>query len=282
VSTALFTQTAQTKETTTMTMSCRDAFDEGYQYGFSAADYCDFDDDEYVGDKGKADPETIGEFWEEFSSAAGESEANARDYSPWEFTAQAINEATEESEYDLWQCYEDGVYAGIKAGFVKRYKLTDAKQDKSVQKFGKELESEAKASRAEQPDDGGNAEGNPRKMTKAQFESFFREEILPLVAEQYEQDGIPDRPARREAWNDTVDAYIRYGDLPERAGDWDHPKWLETARVRLSSRGRNPYLGDAVKLAKQRKYGYPTPPTSRGATMPTKASSNPAKRRLMR
>ena len=185
-----------------MTMSCRDAFDEGYQYGFSAAKYTDFDDDKYVGDKGKVGPETVGEFWEEFSGYAAESETNARDYSPWEFTAEAINEASEESEYDLWQCYEDGAYAGIKAGFVKRYKLTDAKQDKSVQQFGKELEIEAKASRAEQPDDGG-AEGNP-------------------------------------------------------------------------------YLGDAVKLAKQRKYGYPTPPTSRGATIPAKASSNPAKRRLMR
>jgi hypothetical protein len=47
------------------------------------------------------------------------------------------------------------------------------------------------------------------KLTKKQFEEMFREEVLPYVADRYEQDGIPDKPARSEAWNDTIDAYIR-------------------------------------------------------------------------
>ena len=66
------------------------------------------------------------------------------------------------------------------------------------------------------------------KMTKKRFEDFFREEVLPSVIERYEQDGIPDKPARRETWNDTVDAYIRDRALPEAAGNWSHPRWLET------------------------------------------------------
>jgi hypothetical protein len=62
-------------------------------------------------------------------------------------------------------------------------------------------------------------------MTKRQFEEMFREEVLPHVIERY---GTRDRPARREAWNDTVDAYIRERVLPEAAGNWTHPSWLET------------------------------------------------------
>ena len=74
------------------------------------------------------------------------------------------------------------------------------------------------------------------KLTKKQFEDVFREEVLPYVAERYERDGIPDKPARREAWNDAVDAYMRDRRLPENAGNWGHPRWLETYRPRASSR----------------------------------------------
>ena len=91
-------------------------------------------------------------------------------------------------------------------------------------------------------------------MTKAEFERYFKSEILPLVAERYEQDGIPDKPARREAWNDTVDAYIQDGILPQSAGDWSHPRWLETLKPQRAkwarysvSRRRNP----AGKTAKR-------------------------------
>lgn len=68
------------------------------------------------------------------------------------------------------------------------------------------------------------------RMTKREFEGYFRSEVLPMVIDQYEQDGIVDKPARREAWNDTVDAYIADGILPESAGNWSHPKWLEKKR----------------------------------------------------
>jgi len=69
------------------------------------------------------------------------------------------------------------------------------------------------------------------KMTKSQFEEMFRAEILPRIAE-HERVGFPDKPRRRQAWNDTINAYIRNRALPEAAGNWSHPRWLETARVK--------------------------------------------------
>lgn len=67
------------------------------------------------------------------------------------------------------------------------------------------------------------------KLTKKQFEEAFRAEILPRVIER-ERAGFPDKPARRTAWNDAIDAYIRERVLPEVAGNWGHPRWLETWR----------------------------------------------------
>ncbi len=82
---------------------------------------------------------------------------------------------------------------------------------------------------------GGEGSFGPRKnptMSKREFEAFFKSEVLPAVAARYERDGIPDKPARREEWNNTVDAFIRSGELHESAENWSHPKWLETAKVR--------------------------------------------------
>src|SRR5579863_3086864 len=65
------------------------------------------------------------------------------------------------------------------------------------------------------------------RMTKRQFEEMFREEVMPYLVER-ERPGFPDKPGRREAWNNTVDSYIRDRQLPEAAGNWTHPRWLET------------------------------------------------------
>jgi hypothetical protein len=86
-----------------------------------------------------------------------------------------------------------------------------------------------------------NYQSNPKYMTKKEFEQYFREEALPYVVERYEQDGVPDRPARREEWNNRVDSCIQDGILPKSAGDWTHPRWLETLRVpAANSRFPNP------------------------------------------
>ena len=75
------------------------------------------------------------------------------------------------------------------------------------------------------------------RMTKRQFEEMFREEVLPLLAKS-ERSGFPDKPGRRQAWNNTIDAHIRDRILPEAAGNWSHPRWLETAQ---SKRSRDDY-----------------------------------------
>ena len=70
--------------------------------------------------------------------------------------------------------------------------------------------------------------------TKPQFEALFRSEIMPGVWrwEAKSQDGWrwADGPMRREEWNNTVDALVQSRELPERARNWTHPRWLETLR----------------------------------------------------
>ena len=70
------------------------------------------------------------------------------------------------------------------------------------------------------------------RMDYDAFTEYFTTEVLPLIAQHYEQDGIPDRPARREAWNDTVDAMGQARQLESGWGDWDGiPDHLEEAHV---------------------------------------------------
>lgn len=59
--------------------------------------------------------------------------------------------------------------------------------------------------------------------TKREFERFFREEILPSIRDQYEQDGRIDYPARREAWNNTTDAMAQDRAIPPHGREWVCP-----------------------------------------------------------
>lgn len=62
------------------------------------------------------------------------------------------------------------------------------------------------------------------KMTKKQAVEFFREEILPVIKENYEQDGITDKPARREAWNNFTDSLCKDGQITLKQYEtWDNP-----------------------------------------------------------
>ena len=49
----------------------------------------------------------------------------------------------------------------------------------------------------------------------------FTDCILPMIQEQYEQDGIPDMPARREAWNNWTDSLA----CDEQISDWQVHNW---------------------------------------------------------
>ena len=43
----------------------------------------------------------------------------------------------------------------------------------------------------------------------------FKEHVLPYVIEHYEQDGIIDKPARCEAFNDYTDVLCKDGEISE-------------------------------------------------------------------
>ena len=65
-------------------------------------------------------------------------------------------------------------------------------------------------------------------MTKNEFVASFRREILPAII--HNEINGPDYPARRQAWNDTIDSMIKDGTLPARAGDWTKPADIEGAK----------------------------------------------------
>ena len=66
-------------------------------------------------------------------------------------------------------------------------------------------------------------------MTKQEFDNIFKEDTLPLIVRAYEQDGIPDKPARREAYNNLTDSYCKNGDITEHQyNNWCIPDHLET------------------------------------------------------
>ena len=61
-------------------------------------------------------------------------------------------------------------------------------------------------------------------MTFADACETFTEEILPIIQEQYEQDGVPDYPARREAWNNWTDMLCKDGEISDwQDMNWSHP-----------------------------------------------------------
>lgn len=52
-------------------------------------------------------------------------------------------------------------------------------------------------------------------MTLAEFNTDFKMNDLQFIAEAFEADGIPDKPARREAYNNKADSYCKDGIITE-------------------------------------------------------------------
>ena len=99
-------------------MTARDAYSEGYWIGYDIAMNCEVEKD----DKG-----VWGCTCDEYSvcrecltQAAYMAEENARQYSPFEFLANDLNEDEDRSDM-LWDHYDRGVTAGIKAAVKKRF-----------------------------------------------------------------------------------------------------------------------------------------------------------------
>lgn len=52
----------------------------------------------------------------------------------------------------------------------------------------------------------------------------FKEFVLPATKRIYESDGIPDYPARSEAWNNFVDSLNKENRISDwQAYNWSHP-----------------------------------------------------------
>jgi len=60
---------------------------------------------------------------------------------------------------------------------------------------------------------------NPMRYSEAV--DIFENEMLPLIQETYEKDGIPDMPARREEWNNWTDALCK----DHQISDWQYENW---------------------------------------------------------
>ena len=61
-------------------------------------------------------------------------------------------------------------------------------------------------------------------MTKDQAMKIFKEEILPSIIKRYEMDGIKDKPARAEAWNNFTDSLCEDGQITNKQyNNWTNP-----------------------------------------------------------
>lgn len=61
-------------------------------------------------------------------------------------------------------------------------------------------------------------------LTKEQVMQLFRADVLPGIKRQYEKDGVPDKPARAEAWNNFTDMLREEGYISAKAYDtWTCP-----------------------------------------------------------
>jgi len=60
-------------------------------------------------------------------------------------------------------------------------------------------------------------------MTHSQAINEFELFVLPYVIEHYEQDGIPDIPARSEAWNNWTDGLCKDNQI----SDWQYANWSQ-------------------------------------------------------
>ena len=58
-------------------------------------------------------------------------------------------------------------------------------------------------------------------MTRDEAIEIFDNCILPIVVEEYEQDGRPDEVARRETWNNWTDGLCKDRDI----SDWQYENW---------------------------------------------------------
>jgi hypothetical protein len=62
-----------------------------------------------------------------------------------------------------------------------------------------------------------------KNLTKKQIVAIFKEDILPCVKAEYEQDNRIDYPARREAWNNWLDSLRTDNTITEEQASYTCP-----------------------------------------------------------
>ena len=61
-------------------------------------------------------------------------------------------------------------------------------------------------------------------MTWEQACEQFESEVFPSIQAQYEQDGVPDWPARCETWNNWADSLCKSRII----SDWQYENWSQS------------------------------------------------------
>lgn len=113
-------------------MNKREAYSLGYDRGRNVASWTDMPE---IGQKVPVDIDWQGigtiadvsgqiDAWE---ALCFEAESRDRDFSPFEFTAHAINESRDPETY--WTAFDEGISAGIYAYRRKHFKLRDMRKD---------------------------------------------------------------------------------------------------------------------------------------------------------
>lgn len=102
------------------TPTTKDAYERGFERGFNCASWQDVPE---VGETIHTDSDgkvTIDEDnqWDVVQALASESEANNRDFSPFEFTASAFNKARNSEA--RWEAFDAGISDGISANIQGR------------------------------------------------------------------------------------------------------------------------------------------------------------------
>lgn len=82
------------------------------------------------------------------------------------------------------------------------------------------------------------------KMTKEEAVEQYRSEILPAVKAEFEKDGVPDYPARAEAWNNFTDGLHKSRVITRSQYDtWTHPPENEPRKKKPTRAQREGAIG---------------------------------------
>lgn len=96
----------------------KEVFAAGIRRGLGFSLYAD------IPAKGRKHPAapTLDEAKEIFIERLGDNETIDRDFTPFEFTAHALNvlDGDDKTKFDPWVVFEDGIFTGFKRGMRKR------------------------------------------------------------------------------------------------------------------------------------------------------------------